>query len=53
MMGVIFFGLATVTAFLAFIRVLKKRKNGETVHVEPVGAFKDLPDTVTGMQKRK
>ena len=33
------------------IRILIKTNKGETVHIEPIGVFNDLPDTVTGMGK--
>jgi len=50
-LGYILGALLTVLCLIAVIRVLKKAKKGETVHVEPVGLFKDLPDTVTGLGK--
>jgi len=50
-LGYILGGLLTVLCLIAVIRVLKKSKKGEAVHVEPVGVFQDLPDTVTGLGK--
>ena len=49
--GYILGGLLTVLCVVALIRVLKKSKKGESVHIEPVGVFQDLPDTVTGLGK--
>lgn len=45
----LFGGLLIVLGILAVIRVLVKAKKGETVHIEPVGVFKELPGTVTGL----
>ena len=44
-------GLLVLLGLLAAFRILKKAKNRETVHIEPVGVFNDLPDTVTGLGK--
>ena len=46
-------GLFIVLGLLAVIRVLIKANKGETVHIEPVGVFQDLPGTVTGLQNPK
>ena len=46
MIGAVIFVLGIV----ALVRILKKVKHGETINIEPVGVFKDLPDTVTGLQ---
>ena len=48
-LGWILGGAVALLIVLAVIRVLKKAKKGEAVHIEPIGVFKDLPDTVTGM----
>ncbi len=50
-LGYILGGLVAVICIIALVRVLKKSKKGETVHIEPVGVFQDLPDTVTGLGK--
>ena len=50
-MEFVFGGLIAVLSLLAVIRILKKVKKGETVQVEPVGVFRDLPETVTGLGK--
>ena len=47
----VFGGLLFVLGVLAAVRILKKKKQGETVHIEPIGVFQDLPDTVTGLGK--
>lgn len=52
-LGYILGGLVAVLCVVALVRILKKTKKGESVHIEPVGVFKDLPDTVTGLQKRE
>lgn len=52
-LGYIFGGLVAVLCVVALVRILKKTKKGESVHIEPVGVFKDLPDTVTGLQNRE
>ena len=44
-------GLLIILGLLAVFRILRKAQNGETVHIEPVGVFDDLPDTVTGLGK--
>ena len=49
-LGYILGGLIAVLCMFALVCVLKKAKKGETVQIEPVGVFKDLPDTVTGIQ---
>ena len=48
-----FGGLLFVLGVLAAIRILKKTKKDEAVHFEPIGVFKDLPDTVTGLQNER
>jgi len=47
----IFGGLLIALSILAAIRIFIKTEKGETVHIEPVGVFQDLPDTVTGLGK--
>ena len=50
-LGYLIGGLFVVICIIAFVRILKKSKKGETVNIEPVGVFQDLPDTVTGLGK--
>lgn len=52
-LGYILGGLVSVLCVIALVRILKKTKKGEAVYIEPVGVFKDLPDTVTGLQNRE
>ena len=52
-LGYILGGLISVLCVIALVRILKKTKKGESVYIEPVGVFKDLPDTVTGLQNRE
>ena len=49
----LFGGLLIVLGFLAVVRVFIKAKKGETMHIEPIGVFHDLPDIVTGLQNPK
>ena len=49
----IFGGLLIALSILAAIRIFIKTEKGETVHIEPVGVFHDLPGTVTGLQNPK
>lgn len=51
--GYILGGLVAVLCVVALVRILKKTKKGEAVHIEPVGVFKDLPDMVTGLHNRE
>lgn len=46
-------GIFIVLGLLAVFRILTKANKGETVHIEPVGVFQDLPGTVTGLQNPK
>ena len=52
-LGYILGGLVAVLCVVALVRILKKTKKGEAVHIELVGVFKDLPDTVTGLHNRE
>ena len=47
----IFGGVLIALSVIAAIRILIKGAKGETVHIEPVGLFQELPDTVTGLRK--
>ncbi|MBR3785537.1 MAG: hypothetical protein IKJ77_03955 [Firmicutes bacterium] len=47
----IFGGLLIALSILVAIRIFIKTEKGETVHIESVGVFHDLPDTVTGLGK--
>ena len=50
-LGYMIGGLFAVICIIAFVRILMKSKRGETVHIEPIGVFQDLTDTVTGLGK--
>lgn len=50
-LGYVLGGLLVLLCLIALIRVLMKAKRGESVHIEPQGVLRDLPDTVTGLGK--
>lgn len=46
----IVFGLICL---LALIRICIKFHRGEKISISPIGVMKDLPDSITGMNKHK
>ena len=46
-------GAFIVLGIIAAVRVYIKMKRGEKVELTPVGAVKDMPSSVTGMNKHE
>ena len=46
-------GVFIVLGIIAVVRVYIKTKRGEKVELTPVGAIKDMPSSVTGMNKHE
>lgn len=45
--------LFMILVIVACIRVMIRRQKGDTVHITPVGVNRDLPGSVTGLNKYK
>ena len=52
-MGIVFGVLFGLIAALAVIRSVIKVRKGKTIYRAPVGVFKDLPGSITGMNDYK
>ena len=52
-MGLVFGVLFGLIAALAVIRSVIKVRKGKTIYRAPVGVFKDLPGSITGMNDYK
>ena len=52
-MGIVFGVLFGLIAALAVIRSVIKVRKGKTIYRAPVGVFKDLPGSITGMNDNK
>ena len=52
-MGIVFGVLFGLIAALAVIRSAIKVRKGKTIYRAPVGIFKDLPGSITGMNDYK
>ena len=52
-MGIVFGVLFGLIAALAVIRSVIKVRKGKTIYRVPVGVFKDLPGSITGMNDYK
>lgn len=52
-MGIVFGVLFGLIAALAVIRSVIKVRKGKTIYRAPVGVFKDLPCSITGMNDYK
>lgn len=52
-MGIVFGVLFGLIAALAVIRSVIKVRKGKTIYRAPVGIFKDLPGSITGMNDYK
>lgn len=45
--------LFMILVIVACIKVMIRRQKGDTVHITPVGVNRDLPGSVTGLNKYK
>ena len=52
-MGIVFGVLFGLIAALAVIRSVIKVRKGKTIYRAPVGVFKELPGSITGMNDYK
>ena len=52
-MGIVFGVLFGLIAALSVIRSVIKVRKGKTIYRAPVGVFKDLPGSITGMNDYK
>ena len=52
-MGIVFGVLFGLIAALAVIRSVIKVRKGKSIYRAPVGVFKDLPGSITGMNDYK
>jgi len=52
-MGIVFAILFSLLTAAAVIRSLVKVSKGKKIDIEPMGVYRDLPSSVTGLNKHK